>query len=114
MQMLKFLQKRYISDSSFYSKVFLLIINPSFFCFPLFENFAAFFPIQIYEFYVSVFNILINFIINKMVIETNFRGIFFCASIIDSFRSSPINGSQTHWARLAGSVNNTIIKLKRV
>src|SRR5690606_31430356 len=87
----------------------LLIINSPFLRFPLFENFSSLFPIQIYEFDRSIFNIFIELVINKMIVEAYFRGIFFGTGVINRFWPGPINGAHTHWARLAGSVSYAII-----
>src|SRR5690606_28439673 len=84
----------------------LLIINSPFLRFPLFENFSSLFPIQIYEFDRSIFNIFIELVINKMVVEAYLRGIFFGTGVINRFWPGSINGAQTHWSRFAGSVTS--------
>src|SRR5690606_6624532 len=92
----------------------LLVINSPFLRFPLFENFSSRFPIQIYEFDRSILNVFIKFVINKMVVEAYFRSIFFGTGVINRFWPGPINSAQTHWARLAGSINNAVGKLKSI
>jgi len=81
---------------------------------PIFKNRQAFVAQKVDAFDVAFFNWAFDFVVNKMVVETDVRRVFVRAGVKYLLRSRPVNRAQTHRTRFARSVNNAIVELKRV
>src|SRR5690554_3520401 len=90
------------------------IIGTAFLAFPLGKDLSTFFPIYIEKFNTSIGYPYINFLINKLVIKTNFCRIFLGTGVIHRLWPRPINCAEAHGAGFAGSVNSTTFQLERV
>jgi hypothetical protein len=55
---------------------------------------------------------LFQFAIDEGVVESDFRGIFGGVGKIDARKASPVDGTETHGARLAGRVDFAILELE--